>query len=128
MTDENNPLLEDNVESDEAEEEEQTESADAEYTAAEQQIAAMMDEGEGRRRGQCYVNPSDACDFCGCNLQERAFFVDGRLPGQITFASMCAECFLENGEGVGWGKGQIYKKTPEGGWLMVAGFPPKEQQ
>ena len=128
VTDEDNPLLEENAESDEAEEEEQTESAEAEHTEAEQEIAALIDEAEGRRRGQCYANPSDACDFCGCNLQERAFFVDGRLRGQIAFACMCAECFLENGEGIGWGKGQIYQRAPGSKWLMVAGFPPKEQQ
>ncbi|MCX6913947.1 MAG: hypothetical protein NT167_12995 [Verrucomicrobia bacterium] len=51
----------------------------------------------------------------------------GRLRGQITFACMCAECFLENGEGIGWGKGQIYQKQPGGEWLTVAGFPPKEK-
>jgi len=59
-------------------------------------------------------------------MEEKQFFGDGRLRGQIAFASMCAECFLKNGEEAGWGKGQIYQRELDGQWLLVAGFPPEE--
>jgi hypothetical protein len=128
VTDQDNPLLEDIADTDHDETEGKAELVEAELTEAEQKLATMGDQEEGRRQGQFYANPSDVCDFCGCNLRERSFFVDGRLRGQITFASMCAECFLEKGDGVGWGKGQIYQRGSNGKWLLVAGFPPKEQQ
>ena len=95
---------------------------------AEQQLAKLADQVEGRRRQEYYSNPSDACDACGCSLTQRAFFVDGRLRGQIMFASLCAKCFFEKGEGIGWGQGQVYQREPDGQWLLVAGFPPKENQ
>jgi hypothetical protein len=41
---------------------------------------------------------------------------------------VCAECFFEEAEGIGWGNGQVYQRQPDGGWLMVAGFRPEDQQ
>jgi putative AlgH/UPF0301 family transcriptional regulator len=39
---------------------------------------------------------------------------------------MCAECFLKMGEGIGWGKGQLYTQLEKGDWLMTAGCRPED--
>jgi hypothetical protein len=41
---------------------------------------------------------------------------------------VCAERFFEEVEGIAWGNGQVYQRQPDGGWLMVAGFRPEDQQ
>jgi hypothetical protein len=53
-------------------------------------------------------------------------FIDRRLHGQSSWSHLCAKCFIRMGEGVGWGKGQLYARQPNKDWRMVAGFPPKE--
>jgi len=75
-----------------------------------------------------YLRKILKCDICGCNLNDRTLFIDGRLRGEIMWANMCSKCFFQRGEGIGWGDGQLYAKQPDGSWLMVAGFPTKEQQ
>ena len=64
------------------------------------------------------------CDFCGCNLLQKELMVDGRLKGELRWADMCAECFLSKGDGIGWGRGQIFKREFGEKWRMVAGGPP----
>jgi hypothetical protein len=64
------------------------------------------------------------CDFCKCTLNRRGLYVDGGLPGHITWADMCVACFTERGVGIGWGMGQIYARQPNRKWRMVAGFRP----
>ncbi len=130
VEDEGNPLLaEQDEEPDTDEPEENTPvRPDQQQSPAEQRLAKLADEAEARRQGQTYANPSDNCDLCGCSLAQRAFFVDARLRGQIAFACLCAECFFAEAEGIGWGKGQLYQRQPDGVWLMVAGFKPQDQK
>ena len=128
VTDDDNPLLEEIGESDQEKQSGEVESPEVKYTEAEQQLVKLADLAEGRRRGDYYSNPPERCDACGCEIAQRAFFVDARLRGQIMFASLCAECFLAKGEGIGWGQGQLYQREPDCQWLLVAGFPPKEKQ
>jgi hypothetical protein len=66
------------------------------------------------------------CDGCGNSLDNHGLFIDGRLREQTGWANLCAKCFIHMGEGVGWGKGQMYAKQPNGDWRMVAGFPPND--
>jgi hypothetical protein len=35
---------------------------------------------------------------CGCALNERGLFVDGRLRGDLIWGNMCASCFAKRGE------------------------------
>ena len=51
---------------------------------------------------------------------------DGTSMGQ--WANMCAGCFQARGVGVVWGSGQLYERTPNGTWLMMAGFPPPKNE
>lgn len=106
---------------------ESTDSAlDQAITDAEQTVARFADEDEGRRRGLSYANPSATCGNCGDELSERQVFIDGRLRSSLMWSCLCAECFLEEAEGIGWGVGQLYRRQPDGEWLLVGGFPPDE--
>ena len=127
VSDDDNPLL---TEDGDAEEEPVPESAppgEAEYSEAEQELAAMVDEEQARQRGCLYSPRPETCQFCGCDLNTRSFFVDGRVQASIAFASMCADCAIVHGAGIGWGKGQLYRRQTDGEWLLVAGFGPPDE-
>lgn len=46
------------------------------------------------------------------------------LTGEWT--CMCAVCFADFDSEVGYGQGQLYQRQPNGDWLLVGGFPPKD--
>lgn len=62
------------------------------------------------------VNPK--CDFCSSTNLSR--FVDGKTHGG-PWAIMCPECFLDNGVGLGTGRGQSYKRVGEDQYVKVMG-------
>lgn len=95
-------------------------------TAAEERLAEFADERVGRERGQFYVGASTSCDLCGVDMTSLQFRVDGKHRGAAMWASMCADCFWVWGTGIGWGSGQLYRRQPNGEWLMVGGFPPAD--
>jgi hypothetical protein len=88
-----------------------------------QQVMSLIDFNRGLECNITFDDPPEACDLCGCDLSERALFIDGRLQGQLVWSFMCPVCFLGNAVGIGWGEGQIYQLQLDGEWLMVAGFP-----
>jgi hypothetical protein len=90
--------------------------------AAEKRLAAKVDPAEVDANEPQQAYNAENCAFCGCLLIERGLFVDGRLRGELTWGNMCANCFECKGDGVGWGRGQIYARQPDGAWRMVAGF------
>jgi hypothetical protein len=51
-------------------------------------------------------------------------FVDGKLRGEANWVNMCAACFLQKGEGIGWGVGQLYARQADERWRLLRGFPP----
>ena len=69
-----------------------------------------------------FADGIERCHLCQCNLTERGLFVDGSLRGQGGWVNMCARCFGRAGSGIGWGKGQLYSRQPDGKWRLVAGF------
>ncbi len=73
-----------------------------------------------------FASNLEDCGGCGKSPDECGLFIDGRLHGQSSCSHLCAKCFIRMGEGVGWGKGQLYARQPNKDWRMVAGFPPKE--
>jgi hypothetical protein len=40
---------------------------------------------------------------------------------------MCVDCFNDRGVGIGFGKGQLYARQPNGDWRLVAGFQPEDE-
>lgn len=71
---------------------------------------------------QYYINPQDNCDLCGCSLKSQKYFVDGQVLG-LGWGIMCAGCFDKKGDGIGYGKGQLYKNMDDS-WQLVAGDIP----
>ena len=82
---------------------------------------------EGLRRNDTYAGASESCDICGKSFGARRFMVDGNRRGRgIEWACMCSICFLREGDGIEWGKGQLYTQMDAGEWLLTGGFPPEE--
>jgi len=81
----------------------------------------------GLQHDDIYFNAPEVCDICKKPLADKRFMIDGNFkPGGCLWGCMCARCFLEVGEGIGWGRGQLYTHLENGEWLMTAGFCPED--
>jgi len=68
------------------------------------------------------------CDLCNVPFEERKFWIDAKLKNRLLWGNMCSDCFLRRGEGIAWGKGQLFARMLSSEWLMVAGFTPEGRQ
>jgi hypothetical protein len=91
-------------------------------TDAEAELLKRGDIKRGLAKGDSYIGSPGACGCCAKDLAQGALFVDGNRKGDSGWANMCAECFLKEGLGIGWGVGQLYQKQAGGTWLLVGGF------
>ena len=89
----------------------------------ENKLKELVDLKEGLARNKFWMGDIDRCDMCGHDFANDIFMVDAATK-HGPWACMCSRCFVEHGADIGWGKGQLYKRTPEG-WLLVGGFGPK---
>jgi hypothetical protein len=89
---------------------------------ADRRLASRIDQGEVDEHEAAFAYGAEVCDFCKCDLGKRGLFVDGKVRNEIEWANMCAPCFEKNGDGIGWGVGQIYALQPNGDRRLVAGF------
>lgn len=74
-----------------------------------------------------YMTEVEVCDICSATLTAQRLFVDGAIltvDDVRGWAIMCPSCFFSHGKGIRWGAGQLYERTSDEGWLLVAGFPP----
>ena len=94
--------------------------------AAEKLIIQEVDLTRVLRQEPQYAYGVEICDHCQCDLSQRGLFIDGKNCGEMTWANMCVACFNVCGEGIGWGRGQLYARQPNGDWRMIAGFRPRE--
>lgn len=92
--------------------------------SVEAELAEQIDYDEVDAREPDYSNASGSCDFCRQSLESLGLLIDGRIRGEISWANMCVRCFNARGEGLGWGKGQLFARQPGGKWRLVAGFRP----
>lgn len=90
--------------------------------ALEGSLAALVDPQQVDANEPTYAFRVQDCDRCGCALAPRGLFVDGRARDDLIWGNMCVKCFSERGEGIGWGRGQLYAKQRDGRWRMVAGW------
>ena len=99
-----------------------------------EQVAAAVDESEAAlsryanfqkaaESPHFYFSSPQRCNLCGIDLTERFYFVDGQVGDSGEWRDMCSRCFFGKGAKIGWGKGQLYHRQPDGKWLLVAGFP-----
>jgi hypothetical protein len=64
--------------------------------------------------------PPSTCDICNSAISSHGFYVDG-LTDVGAWAQMCAYCYIRQGQGIGWGAGQLYQAVQENRWTLVAG-------
>lgn len=86
---------------------------------AERQVAAMVADGPRRHEGLYWCGEIENCDFCGTSFAPLRFMIDAslRIGGA---GNVCALCFLQEGRGIGTGRGQVYEARGKG-WLLIAG-------
>jgi hypothetical protein len=86
------------------------------------EVVALMLNDIGMSGGECTMHPTppDACDFCQTDLHRLVWFVDGQTRSGA-WANMCNRCFGQNGTGIGWGTGQLYRNRGDKGWQCIAG-------
>ena len=71
------------------------------------------------------IDPPSHCDLCGTDLSTNALFIDGQIKDS-RWSFMCLPCFSEQGTGISWGVGQLFKlagKNENGDprWVCIAG-------
>lgn len=59
------------------------------------------------------------CQLSGKRIVSR--FVDGRIPGSVTWAFVHPEYFQQVGGQLGLGRGQLYERQQTGRWLKIEG-------
>ena len=87
-----------------------------------ERLAGLINKEEVNEHEANYAYGAETCDYCNLRLDERGIFVDGKVRNSFEWANMCARCFEKHGEGIGWGRGQLYALQPNGDWRLVAGF------
>jgi hypothetical protein len=103
---------------------------------AEARLEQLIDRVRAAKLAQICLDAPDHCSICHAEFTGHRFMVDGEIRGtpQVTLPGgetagqwgyMCAQCFYRHGYRVIWGRGQLYERTAEGDWLLVAGFPPE---
>ena len=93
-------------------------------SSTERPLDELVDEAQAFKRNCYFVEPPIECDLCKCAFNEEKYLIDGRLKGVRAWAFMCADCFAEQGSGIGWGVGQLYRRERDSSWLLVSGFNP----
>jgi hypothetical protein len=96
--------------------------------AFEKWIASQVSPQEVNAREPAYSDGVEECGICGCNLNYRGLYVNGRLRGDLMWSNMCTECLKGAGEGIGCDKGQLYARQPNGDWRLVAGWCPEQDE
>lgn len=129
ITDADNRLLADGGEDDNSEGGPDRQHADSIWSmtlvnAAEKRLAEFVDRCQVDSNDPSFDSDVGQCVGCGCSLDERGLFVVGRILPTVEWKRMCAECFGEPNEGLGWWDGKIYACQPDGAWRLVAGFQP----
>ena len=70
-----------------------------------------------------HPSPPIDCGLCGSSLDAHDWFADG-ATATGAWAEMCPPCFWRDGQAVGWGVGQLYRRTDAGQWRVIAGGNP----
>ncbi|RLJ59111.1 hypothetical protein BCF46_1255 [Litoreibacter meonggei] len=82
--------------------------------------------------GAEHPDPPESCDLCSKLLSGQPVFIDGQTQrdGNTQFspwANMCSDCFMQEGRGIGWGVGQLYRGVitdGQEGWFLLGGGDP----
>lgn len=99
-----------------------TSQMDLGFKSAEAQLAKQIDPNSDHSIE--WLGDAEKCDLCKRPFETANFLVDAHIK-QGCGATICATCFEEHGTGIGWGKGQLYKKNDDK-WILVAGGRPND--
>ncbi len=80
----------------------------------------LVDMNFAKKKNRYFEGTPVECDICHCSFEDEKYMIDGKLQDHGAWACMCADCFKFFGEGIAWGQGQLYLRTPHG-WLLVGG-------
>lgn len=89
------------------------------HVHAEHRLAEIIENGPHPKSEIYWNGEINKCDLCDYPFSSLEFMIDAIFTGGFG-ANICAHCFLQQGLGIGMGRGQIYKTTPNG-WLYIAG-------
>jgi hypothetical protein len=92
--------------------------------AFERRLAKQVEDEEVQANEVIYAHNVKGCDICKCASTEMCLFVDGKIRDKSVWGNMCATCFYQYGEGLGWGVGQLYALQANERWRLLRGFPP----
>ncbi|EMN5660569.1 DUF91 domain-containing protein [Providencia rettgeri] len=85
---------------------------------AEQHISKLIEKNT-KKTETYWLGDINKCDSCNYPFSLLKFMVDTIFLGGFG-ANLCAYCFLQQGRGLGTGRGQMYRATTKG-WLYIAG-------
>ena len=91
-------------------------------------LSQLSDLNEGKKRQSYSLPPPQTCDLCSKSLSEEKYYIDGLLKNTTGWANACPKCYFKNGMCIAWGEGQLYMQVEKGSWLLVAGFPPLDEE
>lgn len=102
-------------------------SNEDESESATRALDEIADIDRGVQLDQFFIGAPENCNLCDRPLLQGKYMIDGAVRPSGVWACMCGDCFVVNGQRIGWGYGQLYLRH-EDKWLLVAGFPPEEDQ
>lgn len=85
---------------------------------AEQHISKLIEKNT-KKTETYWLGDINKCDSCNYPFSLLKFMVDTIFLGGFG-ANLCAYCFLQQGRGLGTGRGQMYRATTKG-WLYIVG-------
>ena len=93
------------------------------FGAAEEELAEIENLDKGLILNEFHPKAPRECEGCGKFFTSIRFMVDARMNcSGNTRATMCASCFISEGESLEWSQGKLYTQLDSGQWLMTAPF------
>lgn len=95
------------------------EFVNSDHNLAERQLAKMLESEQPPKDEMYWIGVINDCDVCSHPFAAMRFMVDAIFQGGVG-ANVCALCFLQQGRGIGTGRGQVYEASSKG-WRYIAG-------
>ena len=91
----------------------------SDHNIAERQLAKMLESEHSPTDEMYWSGDITDCNICGQQFAPMRFMIDAIFQGGVG-ANVCALCFLQEGRGIGTGRGQVYEASAKG-WRHIAG-------
>lgn len=99
------------------------------YFRAKQHYEAIAQSEEHKWPNIHWCGDIENCDVCSRPMQDEIYMIDGpaTFSSNAPWGNLCITCALKYSPQIGWGKAQLYQKTTDEKWLLIAGGPPIEE-